>query len=123
MHNRKIAHFQGQIETALKKFGEELDLRMKDLFAKGRLKSHLTAAAIRKCEGYSPLPLLFVLTKGCFSLWTRCPICSANPCSHFLQPTKIRSTASRRPNGVGEGSTAALSAFWGGAPGAGQLQQ
>ena len=37
MHNRKIAHFQGQIETALKKFGEELDLRMKDLFAKQRL--------------------------------------------------------------------------------------
>lgn len=66
MHNRKIAHFQGQIETALKKFREELDLRMKDLFAKLRIKSHLTAAGIRKCEGYSPLHLLFVLTNVVF---------------------------------------------------------
>jgi len=66
LHNRKIAHFQGQIETALKKFREELDLRMEDLFAKLRIKSHLTAAGIRKCEGYSPLHLLFVLTNVVF---------------------------------------------------------
>jgi hypothetical protein len=26
---------------------------MKDLFAKLRIQSHLTAAGIRKCEGYS----------------------------------------------------------------------
>ena len=58
MHNRKIAHFQGQIETALKKFREELDLRTKDLFAKLRIKSHLTAAGIRKWEGYSLLAYL-----------------------------------------------------------------
>ena len=63
MHNRKIAHFQGQIETALKKFREELDLRMKDLFAKLRIKSHLTAAGICKCEGFPPVHLLFVLTQ------------------------------------------------------------
>ena len=37
MPNRKIAHFQGLIETAVKKFREALDLRMKDLFAKPRL--------------------------------------------------------------------------------------
>ena len=33
MHNRKIALFQGQIETALKNFRAELDLRFKELFA------------------------------------------------------------------------------------------
>jgi len=31
---------------------------MKDLFAKLRIKSHLTAAGIRKCEGYSLLACL-----------------------------------------------------------------
>ena len=31
---------------------------MKDLFAKLRIKNHLTAAGIRKCEGYSLLACL-----------------------------------------------------------------
>jgi hypothetical protein len=39
---------------------------MKDLSAKLRIKSHLTAAGIRKCEGYSPLLLLFILTNVVF---------------------------------------------------------
>jgi hypothetical protein len=43
-----------------------LDLRIKDLFAKLRIHSHLTTAGIRKCESYSPLHLLFVLTKVAF---------------------------------------------------------
>jgi len=81
--NRKIAHFQGQIAPALKKFGKELDLRMKDLFAKGRLKSHLTAAAIRKCEGYSPLPLLFVLTKVVFLPMDTVPDLLSQPLQSF----------------------------------------
>jgi hypothetical protein len=66
LHNGKLARFQGQIETALKKFAAELDLRMKDLFANLRIKSHLTAAGIRKCEGFPPVHLLFVLTNTVF---------------------------------------------------------
>ena len=117
MHNREIAHFQGQIETALKKFREELDLRMKNLFAKLRIQSHLTAAGIRKCEGYSPLHLLFVLTKVVFLHIATGHDLLTRPLRSFVKPTKIRSTASKRPNGVGERSTAALCSFWGGAPG------
>jgi len=66
LHNRKIALFQGQIETALKKFAGELDLRMKDLFGQLHIQSHLTAAGIRKCEGFPPVHLLFVLTNAVF---------------------------------------------------------
>ena len=66
MHNRKIALFQGQIETALKNFRADLELRLKKLFAVLHVKSHLTGAGIRKCEGFSPLHLLFVLTNMAF---------------------------------------------------------
>ena len=66
MHNRKTALFQGQIETALKKFRADLELRIKELFAVRHNKSHQTGAGIRKCEGFSPLHLLFVLTNLVF---------------------------------------------------------
>ena len=66
MHNRKIALFQGQIETALKKFRADLELRIKGLFSGLHIQSHLTGAGIRKCEGFSPLHLLFVLTNLAF---------------------------------------------------------
>ena len=66
MHNRKIALFQGQIETALKKFRADLELRIKQLFSGLHIQSHLTGAGIRKHEGFSPLHLLFVLTNLAF---------------------------------------------------------
>lgn len=66
MHNRKIVRFQGQIETALKNFLTDLELRIKELFAVLHIQSHLTAAGIRKCEGFSPRHLLFVLTNLVF---------------------------------------------------------
>lgn len=66
MHNRKIVLFQGQIETALKNFRAELDLRIKELFAVLHIQSHLTGAGIRKHEGFSPRHLLFVLTNLVF---------------------------------------------------------
>lgn len=66
MHNRKIVRFQGQIETALKNFLADLELRIKELFAVLHIQSHLTAAGIRKQEGFSPRHLLFVLTNLAF---------------------------------------------------------
>ncbi|MEW6388177.1 MAG: transposase [Thermodesulfobacteriota bacterium] len=66
MHNRKIALFQGQIETALKNFRANLELRIKDLFAVLHIQSHLTGAGIRQCEGFRPVHLLFVLTSLVF---------------------------------------------------------
>jgi hypothetical protein len=66
LHNRKIVRFQGQIETALKNFLADLELRIKELFAVLHIQSHLTAAGIRKQEGFSPRHLLFVLTNLAF---------------------------------------------------------
>jgi hypothetical protein len=66
MHNRKIARFQGQIETALKNFHADLALRIKDLFAALHIQSHLTGAGIRKHEGFETAHLLFVLTNLVF---------------------------------------------------------
>ena len=66
MHNRKIARFQGQIETALKNFRAGLELRIKELFAMLHIQSHLTGAGIRKHEGASARQLLFVLTNLVF---------------------------------------------------------
>jgi hypothetical protein len=66
LHNRKLALFQGQIETALKKFRTDLELRMRSLFSILHIQSHLTGDGIRKSEGYPPLHLLFVMVHMMF---------------------------------------------------------
>lgn len=66
MHSKKLALFQGQIETALQKFRADLELRLKKLFAVLHVKSHLTGAGICKREGFPPINLLFVLTNLAF---------------------------------------------------------
>jgi hypothetical protein len=66
LHNRKIARFQGQIETALKNFRADPELRFKALFVGLHIQSHLTAAGIRKREGFRPGHLLFVPTNLVF---------------------------------------------------------
>jgi hypothetical protein len=66
MHTTKRASFQGQIETVLRMSLSELDLRIKNLFPVLRLKSHLTAAGIRKWDGYAPIHLMFVLVTLAF---------------------------------------------------------
>lgn len=66
MHNRKIARFQGQIETALKNFRADLEPRIKKLFAVLHIQSHLTGVGIRKCEGVPAVYLLYVLTNLVF---------------------------------------------------------
>jgi hypothetical protein len=58
LHNKKLTHFQGQIETALEKFRSDLGLRLKKLFSVLHVKTHLTGANIRKREGFSPVNLL-----------------------------------------------------------------
>jgi hypothetical protein len=88
LHTRKIARFQGQIETALKKFRQELDLRMKEVFAKLRIQSHLTAAGIRKGEGYSPGHLLFVLTNAVFLQISTVHDLLSRPLKPFFQAHK-----------------------------------
>jgi len=66
MNNRKLATFQGQIETVLKMSLADLDLRLKKIFQLLRIRSHLTATGIRKWDGYAPTHLLFVLVNLVF---------------------------------------------------------
>ncbi len=44
----------------------DLDLRVRKLFTVLRIKSHLTAAEIRKWDGYAPIHLMFVLVNLVF---------------------------------------------------------
>jgi hypothetical protein len=44
----------------------DLDLRIKKLFPLLRVKSHLTAAGIRRWDGYAPIHLMFVLVTLAF---------------------------------------------------------
>lgn len=66
MNTRKLAAFQGQIETVLKLSLADLDLRVRKLFKALRIKSHLTSAEIRKWDGYAPIHLMFVLVNLVF---------------------------------------------------------
>jgi hypothetical protein len=66
MNNRKLASFQGQIETVLQLSLADLDLRVRRLFKVLRIKSHLTSAEIRKWDGYAPIQLMFVLVNLVF---------------------------------------------------------
>jgi hypothetical protein len=66
MNTTKRASFQGQIETVLRMSLSDLDLRIKKLFPLLRVQSHLTAAGIRKWDGYAPIHLLFVLVSLAF---------------------------------------------------------
>jgi len=88
LHNRKIALFQGQIETALKKFRADLELRMRSLFADLHIQSHLTGAGIRKGEGYAPLHLLFVMVHMMFLPIKTVHALMQKPLAHFFQAHK-----------------------------------
>ena len=66
MNNRKLASFQGQIETVLQLSLADLDLRVRRLFKVLRIKSHLTSAEIKKWDGYAPVHLMFVLVNLVF---------------------------------------------------------
>lgn len=88
MHNKKLALFQGQIETALKKFRSDLELRMRSLFTDLRIQSHLTAAGICKCEGYKPLHLMFILVNMMFLPVKTVHALMQRPISNFFQAHK-----------------------------------
>ncbi len=66
MHNRVDVEFQGQIETVLKESLADLDIKVKKIFQKLRIKSHLTAAGIRKNEGYAAIELVYAMVNMCF---------------------------------------------------------
>ena len=66
MDTTKRGSFQGQIETVLRMSLSDLDLRIKKLFPVLRVKSHLTAAGIRRWDGYAPIHLMFVLVTLAF---------------------------------------------------------
>ena len=114
MHNRKIARFQGQIETALKNFRADLELRIKELFAGLHIQSHLTAAGIRKSEGASARQLLFVLTNLVFLHIKTVHDLLHRPFKFMVQAQKDAFYRFRRPNGVGDPFTGASWPFWGG---------
>jgi len=66
MHNRVDVGFQGQIETVLKESLADLDIKVKKIFRKLRIQSHLTAAGIRKHDGYTALELVYAMVNMCF---------------------------------------------------------
>ena len=66
MHNRVNIEFQGQIETVLKESLADLDIKVKKIFQKLRIQSHLTAAGIRKHDGYTALELVYAMVNICF---------------------------------------------------------
>ena len=88
MHDRKLALFQGQIETALKKFRTDLELRMRSLFFDLHIRSHLTGAGIRKCKGYTPLHLLFVMVHMMFLPIKTVHALMQKPLANFFQAHK-----------------------------------
>jgi len=88
LHNKKLALFQGQIETALKKFRSDLELRMRSLFSNLRIQSHLTAAGICKGEGYKPLHLIFILVNMMFLPVKTVHALMQRPLANFFQAHK-----------------------------------
>jgi hypothetical protein len=56
MDTTKRASFQGQIEAVLRMSLSDPDLRIKKLFPLLRVRSHLTAAGIRKVGWVCPNP-------------------------------------------------------------------
>lgn len=66
MHSKKIEKFQGQIETVFQEAISDIDIKVRKLFKKLRIMSHLTAAGIRKLEGYPACHLLYVLVNLVF---------------------------------------------------------
>lgn len=66
MHTRVEIGFQGQIETVLKESLADLDIKVKKIFSKLRIQSHLTAAGIRKYDGYTALELVYAMVNMCF---------------------------------------------------------
>jgi hypothetical protein len=68
LHNRKLARFQGQSETALKNFRADLELRIKELFAGLHIQKPSDRGRHPQAAGFSPRHLLFVLTTWCFCI-------------------------------------------------------
>ena len=66
MYTRKIDTFQGQIKMALKEAIPDLDLTLAKVFQTLRIRSHLTGAGIRKCEGYAAGHLIFAMFTSIF---------------------------------------------------------
>ena len=66
MHNRVDVEFQGQIETVLNESLCDLDIKVKKIFQKLRIQSHLTAAGIRKNDGYTTIELVYAMVNMCF---------------------------------------------------------
>ena len=66
MHNRVDVGFQGQIETVLKESLADLDIKVKKIFQKLRIQSHLTGAGIRKYDGYTAIELVYAMVNICF---------------------------------------------------------
>jgi len=66
LYTRKIDTFQGQIKMALKEAIPDLDLTLAKVFQTLRIRSHLTGAGIRKCEGYAAGHLIFAMFTSIF---------------------------------------------------------